>query len=153
MKSMNINTNLLIANEKLRMIKMQRTTIAVDEVFTDCQVYIKKLSVWIKPESKSGWVLMFWQPISLAAWWRILVLTYTLLHVNIPKIADRPPYGSRLCIGRCFHIQTPAGACTICDHARKICWKTSGFRTIIKFAGYLQVAEIVPRQFYLWQNH
>ena len=52
-------------------------------------------------------------------------------------------------IGRCYHIQTPAGARTICDHAREKSLKSSGARAIIKFAGDVQIAEIVRCQFYL----
>ena len=51
--------------------------------------------------------------------------------------------------GRCFHIQTPDGARTICDHARENSQKSSGARAIIKFAGDVHIAEIVRCQCYL----
>jgi len=57
---------------------------------------------------------------------------FIIARENSCKI-DRAPYGVRLIsynagrapydvvsgIGRCFHIQTPAGARTICDHAKE----------------------------------
>ena len=56
---------------------------------------------------------------------------------------------SRAPYGRCYHIQTPAGARTICDHAREKSLKSSGARAIIRFAGDVQIAEIVRCMFYL----
>ena len=73
---------------------------------------------------------------------------FIIARENSCKI-DRAPYGARPGIGRCFHIQTPAGARTICDHAKENSYKSSGARAIIKFAGDVQIAEIVRCQFYL----
>ena len=53
---------------------------------------------------------------------------------------DRAPYGVRL---------ISYNAHTICDHARENSLKSPGARAIIKFVGYVQIAEIVPCQFYL----
>jgi len=53
---------------------------------------------------------------------------------------------------RCYHIQTPAGVRTTydqIDHAREKSLKSPGARTIADFAGVLQIAKIVQRQFYL----
>ena len=83
------------------------------------------------------------------------------IHVNVLINArensckiGRAPYGVRLIFynagtGRCFHMQTPDGARTICDHARENSLKSSGARAIIKFAGDVHIAEIVRCQFYL----
>ena len=45
--------------------------------------------------------------------------------------------------------KTPAGARTICDHARENSEKSSGARAIIKFADDVQIGEIVRCLFYL----
>jgi len=71
------------------------------------------------------------------------------IRVKSLKKADRAPYGARPGIGRCYHIQTPAGACTKCDHAKKKRQKSSDARANLKIAGDLQIAEIVRRHFYL----
>jgi len=68
-------------------------------------------------------------------WWRIMILIYTSLHVEmfypykIGRVSYgarlisinpcRAPYGARPGIGRCYHIQTSTGARTICEDARK----------------------------------
>ena len=77
---------------------------------------------------------------------------------NSRKIG-RAPYGVRLIsynTVRCpaghrpmLSYKTPAGARTICDHARENSLKSSGARAIIKFAGDVQIGEIVRCQFYL----
>jgi len=76
---------------------------------------------------------------------------FTIAPENSPKIGRSltTPYGARPGIGRCFHIQTPAGARAICDHARENSLKSSCSRAIIKFAGDVQIGEIVRCQFYL----
>jgi len=72
----------------------------------------------------------------LKVWLRILIYIYSLLHVKIrvkstghrtvsgwylttPAGHRTTSYGARPGIGRCFHIQTPVGARTICDHAKE----------------------------------
>jgi len=42
--------------------------------------------------------------------------------------AGRAPYGSQSVIGRCYHLQTPAGARKTCDHTREKSLKSSGAR-------------------------
>ena len=83
---------------------------------------------------------------------------FTIAHENSRKIG-RAPYGVRLIsynAVRCpaghrpmLSDKTPAGARTICDHARENSSKSSGARAIIKFAGDVQIGEIVRCQFYL----
>jgi len=82
----------------------------------------------------------------------IKVNIIALENVFYPCKIGRASYGSRPGIGRCYQIQTPAGACTI----EKDMWsrnvkflKSSGAQAIIKFAD-LQIAEIVRHQFYVW---
>jgi len=53
--------------------------------------------------------------------------------------AGRAPYGSQSGIGRCYHLQTPAGARTTCDHTRENSLKSPGALVIIKFAGDVQI--------------
>jgi len=75
----------------------------------------------------------------LEEWWRILILMYTSLHLKIgfnrvksaghhtasgwslttPAGNFIMSYGARRGIGWCYHIQTPDGTRTICDHARE----------------------------------
>jgi len=78
---------------------------------------------------------LFKQTVSLEVWRRILIYIYTSLHVKIcvksaghrtvsgwslttPIGHRKTSFGARPGIGWCFHIQTPSGARTICDHAR-----------------------------------
>jgi len=74
------------------------------------------------------------------------------LQKSLNKSADARPatlLQRRPAIGRCYHIQTPAGALTICDHSKENSLKSSGAQTIIKFAGDVQIAEIVRLQFFV----
>jgi len=77
-------------------------------------------------------------------------LTKKLTSASLIKPTGRrtTSYGARSDIGRCYHLQTPAGVGTICEHAMKKCLKSSGARAILNFAGELQIAEIERRQFY-----
>jgi len=74
----------------------------------------------------------------------MLILMYSSLHVKNCSIRVNST-------GQCPHkvIETPACARTICDHARENSQKTIGAWAIINFAGDLQIAKIVGRQFYL----
>jgi len=83
---------------------------------------------------------------------------FTIAPENSRKIG-RVPYGVRLIFYNAVRCpaghrpmklyKTPAGARTICDHARENSKKSSDARAIIKFAGDVQIGEIVRCQFYL----
>jgi len=61
------------------MVKMRHTSVfAVAEVSSKSEGHRNKTFVCRKPESNSGWVILFWQPVSLDAWWRNM--TPTLMH-------------------------------------------------------------------------
>jgi len=159
LKTKNKNTIICISLEQLRMINMQQTS--AYHIFCSLSNIKQSLSLL---ESASIFLILTTRFFGMMV--NVDINVYIIAHENLCKISwvlysvwlisyntCWAPARSRGRACLCYHIQTPARARTICDHARENSYKSSGAQATIKFAGDVQIAEIIRCQFYLWPKH
>ena len=104
LKTKNINTKMCMSLEQLRMINIQQTSaISMFAVLSKCGFHHHYCQS--QPQSFFFYSTCFFGGMMAK------------FDINVFIIARVKSAGRR--IGQCFHIQTPAGACGICDYTRE----------------------------------
>jgi len=110
LKTKNINTKIYISLEQLRMNKMQQTS-TIQIVLSKCGFHLHHCQSQLQSFYVNN--LFFWRKDSIFD--NVYIIAREKLCHPCTIGARQISYNA----GRCFHIQTPAGVHTICDHARE----------------------------------